>query len=147
MHDVFLIGSASFIGVADAVIFALPMIACFRRHRRRSVLMGAFLHAAHDNQLRAKFRRQEAIFSDGFIDSFTGTAGLLRFRLTRRFRPFAKIDVYGLKLGHGDAEVGSGREWFELRTETPKTGGPPIVRIYRELRKKYPMGASLSEAS
>lgn len=139
--------AAAFIGIAGAIITLLPLPRLYRRFRHRRGLMRAFLHAAVDGQLRATFRREKEIFGDGFVDGFGGTAGMLRFRLTRRFRPFCDIDTYSLELGHGAAEDASGREWYGFELKTPEEGEHPLVGAYRNLRKRYPMGDRISEAS
>jgi|GEM_PF-6702575 len=145
MHDL-LIGIAIVLGVAGAGVAFVPTIEAVRRFRRRRGIFRAFRFAAEDGQLRARFRREKEIFGDGFIDTFVGSAGTLRFRLTRRFRPFEKLDAYWLELGHS-GPAGDEREPFAFRIETPEEGGHPVAATYRELRKRYPMRIPKDEAS
>jgi hypothetical protein len=128
MRETFLIGFAVFIGVAGAVISALPAIAWLRRHRRRKALLASFLHAVWERQLRAKrFTCEDAIDGPGFVHLLTATAGTTPFRLIRRFRPFTKADPYWLQL-EGETFV------FSLRTGADEPH--PIVDAYLDLRRQ-----------
>ena len=111
--------------VVSAAVMAVPAVGAFRRFRRRRGLLEAFRHAVEDDQLRGRIRRDKEIFGDGFIDGVSGSAGTLRFRLTRRFRPFQALDAYRLELDD---------EGFDYRLDTSKEQGHVVVRAYLRLR-------------
>ena len=141
MRESWIVIAALMCAVA-AIVIIVPILRWVRRTRRRGALHRAFVHAVRDGQARAKFRREKETFGDGFIDTFVGTAGTLRFRLTRRFRPFETLDAYGLEL---DRDAGAESFHYDLRT--PDEDPHPVARCYRILRDRYPMGARASEAS
>lgn len=138
MREKVLYAIAALLAAAGAFVTALPVPGWIRKRRRRRELYGAFLGAAAQGHLRAKHRRVKEPFGGGFIDAFVGTAGLIRFRLTRRFRPFETIDAYALELAD---------ERYDFALATSKEAGHPIVAAYLDLRERCPMGERKSEAS
>ena len=129
MREVVLWSFVIFIGVAGAVISALPIIRWRRNRRRRKDVYDGFVRALEDGQLRAtKFAREKAFEGAGFVDRLTGTAGTVPIVLSRRFRPFQKIDAFWL---HVENETFS----FSLDVEDDRH---PIVRAYFRLRKRQP---------
>lgn len=138
MREKLLVAFAALVGSVGAFVTALPFFGWLRKKRRRRDLLRSFRHAVAHDQLRAKFRREKEAFGDGFLDGFVGSAGLLRFRLTRRFRPFQSVDEFRLVVAD---------EGFDFRLDVDKDADHPVVRAYRDLRQRYPMGASKSEAS
>jgi len=146
MRESFLYGFVAFIGVIGAVVTAWPVARWIRWQRDKRLLLRCFLAAAGDGQLRAVFRRRKDVFGDGFSDTFTGTAGTLRFSLTRRFAPFQAIDPYYLRLGRPSCTEGDGGETYVYHLKTGDRNHP-IVEAYFALRDRYPMVSTVSEAS
>jgi|GEM_PF-3715391 len=104
----FAIAAAVLIGIAGALITALPLVAWIRRRKAAAAMEREFLEAA-SSVIGFRYRRAKKPFGEGFADSYEGQVGDVSFRLD--------VDIVPFRKAHG----------FRLRLEK-RVGGEPLVR-------------------
>ena len=104
----FAIAAAVFIGLAGAVVTALPILVWVRRRKAAAAMEREFLAAA-PAVIGFRYRRAKKPFGEGFADSYEGQVGDISFRLM--------VDIVPFRNAHG----------FRLRLEK-RAGGEPLVR-------------------
>lgn len=135
----FAIAAAVFIGIAGAVITALPVIGWFRRRRWRGSILACFRHAVDEGMIhQLKYRRDRKFVGEGWIDTYRGAAGILPFTFSVTIEPWVRLKTYRLHVVAGrDPKSGlTLREDYMVQADPGRAASEPFVLIHAELRRR-----------
>ena len=137
MREFVLYGFILVISLAGAVITALPILAWARKRAWRKGLMACFASAFEGGMIRGvRYARDRKFVGKGWVDTYRGSAGTLRFTLSVTIEPHQYVKTYWLHLDGGGRDPRTGEplsQTYPFVADPDKAPDALHVRIHRKL--------------
>lgn len=130
-------GFIVFISVVGLIVMALPIVAWARKRAWRKDLLQCFVAAFEERMIRnVRHARDRTVVGDGWVDSYWGSAGTLRFTFSATVEPHRYVKTYYLHLDGGGRDPKTGErlsQTYAFVADPDKAPDALHVRFHRAL--------------